>query len=229
MRAGDQINDLFGNRGHVIAHAFDVFGNEMEVHTGGDIARILHHEGQEFAEQRVIHLIDFSVPVDHVLCQFRVTRDIGIKRVLEHPFDLFGHAAQRPCTVINRRHRGQHAGPFGHVFGIVTNAFQIGADLDHRQNQPQVDGRGRAQRNDPRRLFVDGFLKRVDGLVSPPHGFGTFLVAGLQACGSLKNGVFDKPAHFHDLGLNGLKITVKGRRDMLFVHGFAPQPIRPVI
>ncbi len=51
---GHQIDHLFGDIGHMIAHAFDVLGDEMQVHTSGDVAWIFHHVGQEFAEQRVV-------------------------------------------------------------------------------------------------------------------------------------------------------------------------------
>ena len=35
---------------------------------------IFHHEGQKFAEQGVVHLVDFMVMLAHVLGQFHVAR-----------------------------------------------------------------------------------------------------------------------------------------------------------
>ena len=54
----------------MIAHPLDVLRDEVEVHAGGDVARILHHEGQELAEQRVVHLVDIRVALTHLLGQF---------------------------------------------------------------------------------------------------------------------------------------------------------------
>jgi hypothetical protein len=93
--AGDQIDHLFGDRGDVVAHAFDVLGDEMQVHAGGDVARVFHHEGQEFAEQRVVHLVDLDIAVAHVERQVRIALDIGVERVLEHQLDLPRHAPER--------------------------------------------------------------------------------------------------------------------------------------
>jgi hypothetical protein len=93
--AGDQVDHLFGDRGDVVAHALDVLGHEMQVHAGGDVARVFHHEGQVFAEQRRIHLVDLDIAVAHVEASVGVALDIGVQHVLQHQFHLPRHPAQR--------------------------------------------------------------------------------------------------------------------------------------
>ena len=79
--ASDQVDNLFGNRGGMIAHPLGVLGNEMQMHAGGDIAWIFHHVGQEFAKQRVVHLVDFTVAGANILCQIQMPPGIGVQRI----------------------------------------------------------------------------------------------------------------------------------------------------
>ena len=113
---------------------------------------------------------------------------------------------------------GKNAGALGHVLGIVSDTLQICADLDHGQDQAQVNGRGRAQCDDAGGLFVDDLFERVDRLVRLAHGLCALFISGLEADGGLENGVFHKATHLHDLRLNGLKITVESGRNMLILH-----------
>ncbi len=111
-------------------------------------------------------------------------------------------------------------GALGHVLGVVADALEVARDLHHRQDQPQIDGGGRAQGDDAGGVFVDLFFERIDGLVALADLFGQFLVAALERGGCVPDGLFDQPAHFHDLGLDRLEIAIEGRGDVLFfVHG----------
>ncbi len=48
--AGDEIDHRLGDVGGMVADALDVLGAEQQVRAEGDVARILHHEGEEVAE-----------------------------------------------------------------------------------------------------------------------------------------------------------------------------------
>ena len=48
--AGDQVEDGLGDIGGVIADPLDVLRAEQKMGAEGDLARILHHVGQQFAE-----------------------------------------------------------------------------------------------------------------------------------------------------------------------------------
>ena len=180
MFARDEVNNLFGDGGNMIPHPLDVLGNEMQMHAGGNVARVFHHKGQEFPEERVVHLIDILVAQNNAHGHFRVPLDIGVQRFLEHQLNFAGHAPQRACAVIHRRHLGQNTRPLGHVFPIIPDALQIGADFDDRQNQTQVAGGGRSERDDACRFLIDQLFEGIDGFIIAAHFFRELFIAGVQ-------------------------------------------------
>src|SRR5260370_315307 len=50
-----------GTVGDMVAGALDVLGHEQKMRAGGDGARILHHVGEQLAEQAGIDLVDLLV------------------------------------------------------------------------------------------------------------------------------------------------------------------------
>jgi len=45
----------------MIAHAFDILSDEMQMHAGRDIARIFHHKRSKLPEHSVIQLVNITV------------------------------------------------------------------------------------------------------------------------------------------------------------------------
>jgi hypothetical protein len=136
--AGHHVDHLLGDGGRVIAHALDVLGHEMQVHAGRDVARVFHHEGQVFAEQRRIHLVDLDIAVAHVQRQVRVALDIGIEHVLEHQFHLPRHARSEAPVPLTGGMVHDRLGPLGDVLGVVADPFEVGGDAEDRQDGAQV-------------------------------------------------------------------------------------------
>ena len=58
--AGHEVEDRLGDVGGVVADALDVLRAEQEVRAERDVARILHHEGQEVAEHRILQRVEFA-------------------------------------------------------------------------------------------------------------------------------------------------------------------------
>ena len=54
--------------------------------------------------------------------------------------------------------------------------------------------------------------------LSPCAPVRPVLRRAFQAIGGLKDGVFDHPAHFHDLRLDRFEIAIKRGSNMLLVH-----------
>ncbi len=198
----------------MVAHALDVLGDEVEMHAGRDVPRILHHEGQELAEERVVHLVDVAVAQAHLLGKRRVALDVGIEGVLHHVLDLARHAPDRLRRALDGLHLDEDRGPLGHVLGVVAAAFEVGADLQHGQHRAQVGCGGRPQRDEPRRLFVHQFLERVDLLVGLPDPRGKLLVALFERDGGVADLRFDEPSHLHDMRLDGFEVAVEDGSDM---------------
>ena len=56
--AVNEVVDVLGDVGGVIADPLDVLGAEQQMRADADVARILHHVGQQLAEQRIVHRVD---------------------------------------------------------------------------------------------------------------------------------------------------------------------------
>src|SRR3546814_2263439 len=79
-----------GDVGGMVADALDVLGDEQQMRAGRDVARILHHVGEQLAEQAGIHLVDFLVAMPHVDGTIRIVIRIGVEHVRseEHTSEL---------------------------------------------------------------------------------------------------------------------------------------------
>ena len=69
--AGHEIDDGLGNIGRVVADALDVLRAEQQMRAKGDIARILHHEGQKIAEHRILERVELGVVGPHLRARAR--------------------------------------------------------------------------------------------------------------------------------------------------------------
>ena len=58
---------------------------------------------------------------------------------------------------------------FRDVHGQITHAFEIGVDLDGRDDGAQVDRQGLMEREEPEAAVVDLDVKLIDRLVSTKH------------------------------------------------------------
>src|SRR5579863_7787242 len=70
LLASDFVVDDLRDVGRVIADALEILGDEQEVRTGGDRARIAHHVGEQFAERRVVMFVDLLIPAPDRLGAF---------------------------------------------------------------------------------------------------------------------------------------------------------------
>src|SRR3546814_9335735 len=87
MLAGGGEIDHLGDVGRVVAHPLQILGDKEEVGGGGDVVRILHHEGQERAEDAVIEVVDRAVSFADQNSLVGIARRRGI-RSEEHTSEL---------------------------------------------------------------------------------------------------------------------------------------------
>ena len=90
---GDEVVDRLRDVGGVVADPLDVLGAEQEMSAERNVARILHHVGEELAEQRGIEGVDLIVALPHVERRLRVLLGIGVENVLELRQRLIGSCA----------------------------------------------------------------------------------------------------------------------------------------
>ena len=60
-----EVVHVLGDVGGVVADALDVLGGEQQMRAQADVARVLHHVGEELAEQRIVHGVDALVAAPH--------------------------------------------------------------------------------------------------------------------------------------------------------------------
>ena len=109
-----EIIDRLGNIGRMVADALDILRTEEEMRAKADIARILHHVGEELAEERVVHRIDLLRPCTKHSDARSASRSIKasstsfswLERQLAHVLQpqhellrlLFGHDGDSPLS-----------------------------------------------------------------------------------------------------------------------------------
>src|SRR5262249_5428220 len=92
LLAGDEIVDVFGDVGGVIADALDILGDEQQMRAGGDRARVFHHVGEQFAEQRVVVRVDVVVVEPDADRGLHVAVRVRVERLLQLPGGDATHA-----------------------------------------------------------------------------------------------------------------------------------------
>ena len=211
--------DDLADVGRVIAHPFKVLGDEQHMGAGGDGARILHHVGQEFAEQAVVEVVDLGIAMPGFAGQLRIARHVGVERLLEdllhqpaHP----RHRAQRR----DWRHLRQCDGPLGDVLGIIADALEIGGDLQRPDHGAEIGRHRLAQRQHLHGELLELVFERIDAAVFLDHDRGALDVPldhGLDGGGDLG---FAQAAHLHDDVVQLGQFLVEGGNDMvaLVVH-----------
>ncbi len=234
------MHDL-GDVGGVVADALDVLGDEQQVRAGGDVARVLHHVGQQLAEQAGVHLVHLLVPAPDLGGALHVALHEGVEHVLQGRLDQIRHARDR-VERLDRRQLVQGEGALGDVDHVVADPLHIAGDLEARHDLSQVDGHGLAQGQQTDHALVDLGLQLVDLRVMADHLAGQFGVPLDQrgdGGGELR---FRQPAHAHDVRVQLLELGVEGLDDVIAVILFAghgrlslrlirrcDQPKRPVM
>src|SRR5689334_6439658 len=89
VAAGDEIDDVFGDVGGVVADAFEIFGNHDEFEGGEDNRGIFHHVGEQFTEELIAKAIDLVVTLEDGLREFLVAADKGVEAIADHGFGEF--------------------------------------------------------------------------------------------------------------------------------------------
>jgi hypothetical protein len=85
--------DLLGDVGCMITDTLDAFGAKKKIDANADVADILHHVREEFAEYRVVHCVDILVFVPYG----KRFLDIALCQSFEHVPELRLHQFAHQC------------------------------------------------------------------------------------------------------------------------------------
>ena len=127
-----------------------------------DVARILHHVGQELAEQRVVDGVDLLVAAPHRERLGDVAPRVGVEHVLELGEHQLGHVLDAAHHLLRLELAVEHHDALGDVLGEIADPLEIVGDAQRADDLAQVDRHRLAARDGEDRLFLDLALERVD-------------------------------------------------------------------
>src|SRR6266851_5519968 len=135
----DEIDDVLGDVGGVVADALEVFGDEDEFERGKDDAGITHHVGEQFTENLVAIVVHPIVGGEDSLGEFDVAADDGVEGVANHFLDEIAHAREIDVGLYARVAKDAQ-GALGNVDGLIADAFEIVVDARDGQHEAEIDG-----------------------------------------------------------------------------------------
>ena len=106
IAAVHEVMDGFGDVGRVVADALDVLGAEQQVRAEADVARVLHHVGQQLAEQRIVDGVDLARRAARRSSALSASRcGIGVEHVLQLAQRQLGHVLEAGHQRLRMRSR----------------------------------------------------------------------------------------------------------------------------
>ncbi len=194
----------------MIADALQVLGAEQKVRAGADVARIFHHVGQEFAEQRGVQGVDLVVGAPDGQCCPVVAGLEGGEYVIELHAHAVGELAEASEADDGRALLQDGEGALGEVLGKVADALEIVGDAERGDDLPEVGGHGLPARDGGDRLLLEVVLEVVDRLVGGDDLLGDADVAVLQGEGGEFHRARGAHAHIEHDGGQFLEVVVEG-------------------
>ena len=204
----DSVIHGLGDIRRVVTDPLQILGDEQQMRTRRDVARIFHHVSNELAKQRVVDIVHHPVrPPD----LDRLGRVVVAQRI-DDRFQLLLH---------QRRHVGQSGKRIGQIIlpqndaalgdigGIVANPLQISGDLQGRHDPPEITRHRLAQRQHAYHELLDLAFQGIDLGVffHHPHRHDTVAIEDrLRRHGDL---AFHDPAHVGQHVAQPLQITIE--------------------
>src|SRR6266849_1392301 len=159
----DEVDDVFGDVGGVIADALEVFGDEDQFERGKDHAGIAHHVGKQFAENLIAVVVYLIVGSEDRLRELDVAADHGIEGVAHHFFDELAHTREIDVG-LHARVAKDAQGALSDVDGLIADALEIVVDAGDGENKTEIDGHELVQGEKLNDAVVNFYLELVDGV-----------------------------------------------------------------
>ena len=165
----------------------------------------------------------FVVHGQHFAGEGAVLVDQGVEGLAEHLLRLAGHAVEvegrlRPGLA------GQEDGALGDVDGQVADALQVAVDLQHGDDQAQVNGDGLVEGQRLEALLLQVHLGLVYLHVGLDDLLGKLRVPALQRPHGLAHGLLDDGASDEQPLVQPFQFSFE-----MLGHAWSSQPKRPVM
>ena len=138
--------------------------------TKGYVAGIFHHIGQQFLEDRGVHIIDFFISFPDFQGFYSISLGKGIKSMFELAAYQLAHALEIFSDWFGVFFFGNGNGPPGDILAQIANALQIAGDANGTNQLAQILSHGLAQGNHPDGVFLNIKVQLVDFFIDK-YGF----------------------------------------------------------
>src|SRR6267154_1419113 len=135
----DEVDDVFGDVGGVVADALEIFGDEDQFERGKDDAGITHHVGEQFTENLIAVAVHLIVGGKDTLRELNVAADDGVEGVANHLLGELAHARQIDVG-LHARVAKDALGSLGDVDGLIADALEIVVDARDSEDEAEIDG-----------------------------------------------------------------------------------------
>src|SRR6266403_4686921 len=190
----DEVDDVFGDVGGVVADALEVLGDEDEFEGGKYHAGIAHHVGKQFTENLVAVVVHLIVGGEDALRELDVAADDGVEGIANHFLGELAHARQIDVGLDARMPEDAERA-LGDVDGLIADALKIVIDAGNGQDEAEIGGHELVEREKLNDAIVDFHLELVDGVFFVEDTLGELLIGVQNGVNGLVHGSFGEAAH----------------------------------
>src|SRR5579871_4934483 len=171
----DKEQHVLGDIRGMIRNAFQVTYYADEIHGLADVLGIALHEASEFVVTGVTQAVDSVVGSKYAAREFRIAIDECIQTLAHHGTNQRPNVRNVDHRLDNRRLH-QRRGTLRDIHRKVADAFQVGVDLQCRDNQTQVGSHRLLSGKQVYRKCIDLNLDLVDAALVFVNFLGRVLV-----------------------------------------------------
>src|ERR1044071_97808 len=150
----DHKNDHLRDIGRVIGHALEIFRYRADLHGAVDRVRILDHEGDDFAEDLAVELVDLFVVLANFQRQASVLAHKSVQAFAGHSLRDARHARDVDIR-FELRLLIEFQSALTGVDRHVANTLEVGSDLEPGGDKAQVFSRRLMEREQPDAQLID--------------------------------------------------------------------------
>jgi len=190
----NNVDDVLGDIGGVVADALEVFGDEDELEGGIDDAGIPHHVGEQFAEDLVAVVVYLIIGGEDFLREVDVAADDGVESVADHFFGKLAHTREIDVGLDAGMAEDALRG-LRDVHGLVADALEVVVDARNGQDKAEIDGHQLMKGQQLDDAVIDFDLQFVDGIFFIENALGKLFVGFQDRMDGLMDGALGEAAH----------------------------------
>ena len=157
----------------------------------------------------LVEPVDLEVVRDDLAGEHAVALDERVLHLVEDAARGVGHL--RDLRLLQQvRAAGDEGGVLGEVLRVVADPFEVGVHLHGRDDEAEIDGDGRVEREDALALVVDLEFERVHLVVALADALGEVEVARAEGVDGVGELLVDDVGHLDEEVPEELQLIVQG-------------------